>query len=148
MEEEASPGDEIKDVIMATEVVTNRDTIIKTMEATEEDNVEENLTNHPLRGTPGSIPRPKMLTRTAVGIAMKLVIGKGSVFKRRKMKPRVRNLNPMVHFFGLSDALPEFYGQAALSMGNPAIGEMYQGITEILEDGVFKEFPNSMEYLN
>ena len=33
-------------------------------------------------------------------------------------------------------------------MGNPAIGEMYQGITDILEDDVYEEVPPSMEYLN
>ena len=51
-------------------------------------------------------------------------------------------------FSGLSDALPDFYGQAALSMGNSAIGEMYHGITDILEDGVYEELHTSMEYLN
>ena len=40
----------------------------------------------------------------------------------------------MVLFSGLSDALPEFYGQASLAMGNPAIGEMFQGITEVQQD--------------
>ena len=50
MEEEASPGDETRNVnrdIKAPEMVT------KIMEATEVDNMVENLTNHPQRETPG-----------------------------------------------------------------------------------------------
>ena len=33
-------------------------------------------------------------------------------------------------------------------MGNPAIGDMYQGITDILEDAVYGEVETSIEYLN
>ena len=98
-EEEASPGDEIKDVTMAAEVNTNRDTITKTVQevVSEEDNLEVNSTNLPQKETPGSIPRPKMVTKTAVGNAVKLVNGNENVLRRRRMKPRVKNLNPMVH---------------------------------------------------
>ena len=51
-------------------------------------------------------------------------------------------------FSGLSDALPEFYGQASLAMGNPAIGEMFQGITEVQQDENTPEQPQEPEYLN
>ena len=67
---------------------------------------------------------------------MKLAIGKENVLRKRKMRQKLRvpyKPKPYGAFSGLSDALPEFYGQAALSMGNPAIQEMYQGITDIFE---------------
>ena len=54
--DEASPKDEIKDITMDTkeiEVVTSRTVITKIVEVTEEDNVVENLTNHPQKETPG-----------------------------------------------------------------------------------------------
>ena len=55
---------------------------------------------------------------------------------------------PYGAFSGLSDALPEFYGQAPLAMGNPAIGEMFQGITEVQQDDITPEQPQEPEYLN
>ena len=85
--------------------------------------------------------------------------------QKKKDESKSEDPKPYGAFSGLSDALPEFYGQAALSMGNPAIGEMYQGITDIFDDdiklddditdifddGVYgemeKDYP-SMEYLN
>ena len=33
-----------------------------------------------------------------------------------------------------------------LSVGNPAIGEMYQGITDILEDGVYEEMEKDYSF--
>ena len=68
--------------------------------------------------------------------------------QKKKDESKSEEPKPFGAFSGLSDALPEFYGQAALSMGNPAIGEMYQGITDILEDEVYEEVQTSMEYLN
>ena len=71
--------------------------------------------------------------------------------QKKKDESKSEEPKPYGAFSGLSDALPEFYGQAALSMGNPAIGEMYQGITDILDDGVYGEVEkdySSMEYLN
>ena len=67
---------------------------------------------------------------------------------QKKDESRSEEPKPYGAFSGLSDALPEFYGQAALSMGNPAIGEMYQGITDILEDGEVEKDYSSMGYLN
>ena len=101
MEEEASPGDGIKDVTMdtkETEVVTSRAITTSIMEDTEEDNVVVNLTNHPQKEAQGWIPRPRMQTRTAAGIAVKLAIGKGNVLRKRKMKQKLRNPSHMVHF--------------------------------------------------
>ena len=51
-------------------------------------------------------------------------------------------------FSGLSDALPEFYGQASLAMGNPAIGEMFQGLTEVQQEDNTPEQLQEPEYLN
>ena len=68
--------------------------------------------------------------------------------QKKKDESRSEEPKPYGAFSGLSDALPEFYGQAALSMGNPAIGEMYQGITDIMEDGEVEKDYSSMEYLN
>ena len=68
--------------------------------------------------------------------------------QKKKDETKTEEPKPYSAFSGLSDALPEFYGQAALSLGNPAIGEMYQGITDILEDEVYEEVQTSMEYLN
>ena len=71
--------------------------------------------------------------------------------QKKKDESKSEEPKPYGAFSGLSDALPEFYGQAALSMGNPAIGEMYQGVTDILEDGVYEDLErdySSMEYLN
>ena len=68
--------------------------------------------------------------------------------QKKKDESKAEEPKPYGAFSGLSEALPEFYGQAALSMGNPAIGKMYQGITEVFEDGVCEEFPISMEYIN
>ena len=54
MEEDASPGDGIKDIKMdtrATEVVTRTTITTSIMEDTEEDNMVVNLTNHPQKGT-------------------------------------------------------------------------------------------------
>ena len=44
-------------------------------EVLEEKAVEEGLTKAPQKETPESTPRPRMLTRTAAGIAMRLAIG-------------------------------------------------------------------------
>ena len=68
--------------------------------------------------------------------------------QKKKDETKPEEPKPYGGFSGLSDALPEFYGQVVLSMGNPAIGEMSQGINDILEDGVYEELPTSMEYLN
>ena len=65
--------------------------------------------------------------------------------QKKKDQGKGEEPKPYVAFTGLSEALPEFYGQAALTMGNPAIGEMYQGITEVLETESENEEP---EYLN
>ena len=101
MEAEASPGDVIRDVSMdtrETEVVTNRAIKTSIVEDTEENSMGVNLTNHPQKGTPGSIPRPRMQTRTAAGTAVKLAIGKGNVLRKRRMNPSLKNLSYMVHF--------------------------------------------------
>ena len=49
--------------------------------------------------------------------------------QKKKDQGKGEEPKPYGAFSGLSDALLEFYGQAALSMGNPDIGKMYQGIT-------------------
>ena len=53
--------------------------------------------------------------------------------QKKKDQGKAEEPKPYGAFSGLSEALPEFYGQAALGMGGHAIGEMYQGITEVLE---------------
>ena len=56
MEEEASPGDVIRDVSMDTreiEVVTSKAITTSIMVDTEEDSMVVNLTNHPQKGIPG-----------------------------------------------------------------------------------------------
>ena len=68
--EEASPEVE-------TRAKENRDKEVdfNPEEVSEEKAVEEGLTKAPQKGIPESTPRPRMLTRTVVGIAMRLVIG-------------------------------------------------------------------------
>ena len=61
--------------------------------------------------------------------------------QKKKDETKIEKPKQYGVFSGLNGALPEFYGQAALSMDNPAIGEMYQGITDILEDRVYEELP-------
>ena len=56
-------------------------------------------------------------------LSVKLVIGRGNVPQKKKDQPKTEEPKPYGAFTGLSEALPEFYGQAALAMGNPAIGE-------------------------
>ena len=56
MEEEASPGDVIRDVSMDTreiEVVTSKAIKTSIVVDTEENSMVVNLTNHPQKGTPG-----------------------------------------------------------------------------------------------
>ena len=65
--------------------------------------------------------------------------------QKKKDQGKGEEPKPYGAFTGLSEALPEFYGQAALTTGNPAIGEMYHGITEVLETECKNEEP---EYLN
>ena len=55
--------------------------------------------------------------------------------QKKKDDTKTEEPKPYGAFSGLCDALPEFYGC-----------EMYQGITDILEDGVHDELPTSMEY--
>ena len=68
--EEASPEVEIQ-------AKDNRDKEVdfNPEEVSEEKAVEEGLTKAPQKGTPESTPGLRMLTRTAAGIAVRLVIG-------------------------------------------------------------------------
>ena len=68
--EEASPEVE-------TRAKDNRDKEVdfNPEEVSEERAVEEGLTKAPQKGTPESTPKQRMLTRTAAGIAVRLVIG-------------------------------------------------------------------------
>ena len=68
--------------------------------------------------------------------------------QKKKDQGKAEEPKPYGAFTGMSEALPEFYGQAALSMGNPAIGEMYQGITEVLEESSDQDTDPEPEYLN
>ena len=65
--------------------------------------------------------------------------------QKKKDQGKGEEPKPYGAFTGLSEALPEFYGQAALTVGNPAVGEMYHGITEVLETESENE---EQEYLN
>ena len=53
--------------------------------------------------------------------------------QKKKDQGKAEEPKPYGAFSGVSDALPEFYGQATMGVGSPSIGEMYQGITEVLE---------------
>ena len=68
--------------------------------------------------------------------------------QKKKDENKGEEPKPYGAFSGLSDALPEFYGQTPLAMGNPAIGEMFQGITEVQQDDNTPEQPQEPEYLN
>ena len=69
--------------------------------------------------------------------------------EKKKDQGKGEEPKPYGAFSGLSDALLEFYSQAAtLAMGNPAIREIFQGITEILEDRESGEFSQQLDYLN
>ena len=68
--EEASPEVEIQ-----TKDNRDKEVDFNPEEVSEEKAVEEGLTKAPQKGTPESTPRLRMLTRTAAGIAVKLVIG-------------------------------------------------------------------------
>ena len=126
MEEEASPGDVIRDISMDTreaEVVTNRAIKTSIVADTEENSVVVNLTNHPQKGTPGSIPKTKDADKDRCRYCHEIGHWERECPQKKKDESKSEEPKPYGAFSGLSDALPEFYGQAALSMGNPAIGE-------------------------
>ena len=69
--------------------------------------------------------------------------------QKKKDHGKSEDPKPYGAFTGLSDALPEFYGHGALAIGNPAIGEMYQGITDVLDTNCEDNCEDNVpEYLN
>ena len=69
--------------------------------------------------------------------------------QKKKDQGKAEEPKPYGAFTGLSEALPEFYGQGAVAMGGQSIAEMYQGITEVLEADCEDNCTDSQpEYLN
>ena len=141
MKEEASPGG-IKMDTKEIEVVTSRAITTSIVEDSEEDSMVVNLTNHPKKRNPRVNSKTKDADKDRCRYCHEIGHWERECPQKKKDETKTEEPKPYGAFSGLSDALPEFYGQAALSMGNPAIGEMYQGITDVFEDGVYQEFPS------
>ena len=117
-------------------------------EVSEEKTMEEGLTRAPQKGTLESTPKQRMLTRTTAGIVCEIGHWIRDCPQKKKDENKGEEPKPYGAFSGLSDALLEFYGQAPLAIGNPVIGEMFQGITEVQQDEDTPEQPQEPEYLN
>ena len=145
MEEEASPEEEIRDTSRET-METGEDF---SQEADSEENLaEDGLTRAPQKETPGSTPRPKDVDKDRCRYCREIGHWERECLQKRKDQGKGEEPKPYGAFSGLSAALPEFYGQAALTMGNPAIGEMYQGITDILNEEECQDTSQEDDYLN
>ena len=134
--EEASPEVEIQ-------ARDNRDKEVdfNPEEVSEEKAVEEGLTKAPQKGTLESTPKTKDADKDRCRYCHEIGHWVRDCPQKKKDENKGEEPKPYGAFSGLSDALPEFYGKAPLAMGNPAIGEMFQGITEVQQDDNTPEQP-------